>query len=263
VTENKNSSERKPNLSPRRITYRDIFVALGSGWQIFRKTPAASIGYGSVAALIGLVLLAAIGYLGVYPMALPVAGGFLLVGPTMLAGFFHIDRILEQGGRPGLADPFSGLFRAPAGFWLLATFCLFMFLIWITDAGVVYAFLIGAQEQPHALPWLVWPGGDVLVFWGWSALMGSVLAFIVFTVTAFSVPLLLEGRANLVSAVHASVRAVFKSFLPCMAWALLLGASVIGAVILLPLLPVVLPPLAYAGLALHRAVFPEWGTERR
>jgi uncharacterized membrane protein len=256
VTENKNIPDQKSDLSPQRIGYRDIVAALGSGWRTFRQAPAASIGYASVAALIGLVLLTASGYFGISPMALPLAGGFLLVGPAVLAGFFRIARILEQGGRPGLADPFIGLFRAPAGVWLMATFCLFMFLIWITDAGVVYAFLIGAKQLPQALPWLVRPSSEVLAFWGWSSLMGSVLAFIVFTVTAFSVPLLLERRANLVTAVHASVRAVFKSFLPCLAWALFLGIAVIGAVVLLPLLPVVLPLFAYAGLALHRSIFP-------
>jgi uncharacterized membrane protein len=65
----------------------DVADSLVIGWQTFRTLPAASIAYAGVFALIGLVLLVLIGHLGISPMALPVAGGFLLVGPALLTGF--------------------------------------------------------------------------------------------------------------------------------------------------------------------------------
>lgn len=86
--------------------------------------------------------------------------------------------------------------------------------------------------------------------------MGSVLAFTIFTVSAFSVPLLFEQRTTLVAAISASVLAVFRNFIPCMAWALMLTGVVVGAIVLLPLLLAVLPVLAYASFFLYRSVFP-------
>jgi hypothetical protein len=56
----------------------------------------------------------------------------------------------------------------------------------------------------------------VLRFHLWTSLMGAVLASIVFCITAFAVPLLFDGRASLVQAVTASVRAVFAS--PAARW---------------------------------------------
>ena len=38
------------------------------------------------------MLLSAITALGFSPMVLPFAGGFMLVGPILLTGFFELDR---------------------------------------------------------------------------------------------------------------------------------------------------------------------------
>ena len=96
----------------------------------------------------------------------------------------------------------------------------------------------------------------VVAFELWGSLMGSVLAFIIFSVSAFSVPLLHEGRANLVQAVYASVRAVLGNLLPALAWGLLLTVAMVLSIVLLPLLTVVLPVLAYASFAIYEKVFP-------
>jgi uncharacterized membrane protein len=204
----------------------------------------------------GFGLLAAIGWFGISPMSLALAGGFMLVAPAMLTGFFRIALTLEQGGETRFVQPFAAFFRAPPPIWMVAVFCAFLFLIWLTDAGVLYSVLVGSEYLPYELPWLVRPDERVLTFWLWSSLMGSVLAFMIFTVSAFSVPLLFERRATLVAAISASVRAVFKNFMPCMTWALILTGAIIGAIVLLPLLLAVLPVLAYASFALYRAVFP-------
>ena len=69
-------------------------------------------------------------------------------------------------------------------------------------------------------------------------------------------PLLCERRCGLVNAVAASVRIVFGNFGPAMLWAALLASVVIGSIMLLPLLPLTLPWLAYASHALYRQALP-------
>lgn len=87
--------------------------------------------------------------------------------------------------------------------------------------------------------------------------MGAVLAFIIFAISAFSVPLLCARRAGLVRAVSASVRAVFANFGVVMVWAVLISTLTIGSILVLPLFLVVFPLLAYASDAIYRQVFPE------
>lgn len=243
-------------VNAERITHSDIGAALRRGVRDYRQLILPSSVYVLTPVLIGLILLAVVGSYGVSPMSLPLAGGFMLAAPAMLTGFFQMLLSLEKGESPGVTDSFLAFIRAPAGVWMVAVFCAFMFAIWITDAGVLYAFLIGDEALPYMLPWLVPPKDEVFIFWLWGSLMGSVLAFIIFAVSAFSVPLLFERRANLVDAVMASVKAVLRNFLPCLSWGLLLSLAVIAAIIVLPALIVVLPILAYASFALYRRIFP-------
>jgi uncharacterized membrane protein len=86
--------------------------------------------------------------------------------------------------------------------------------------------------------------------------MGTALAFAIYAVSAFSVPLLFDRRANLIGAVSASVRAVFGNFVVALAWALVLAVAMIGSILLLPLFIIVLPWLSYASYALYREFYP-------
>ena len=84
-------------VGPHPFRISDFADALKTGWQSFLTLPAASIAYASVFALIGMVLLALVGYLGISPMALPVSAGFLLVGPSLLTGFFRLSVVAAYG----------------------------------------------------------------------------------------------------------------------------------------------------------------------
>jgi uncharacterized membrane protein len=97
---------------------------------------------------------------------------------------------------------------------------------------------------------------NVMKFLLWGAVSGLVVAFLLFCISSFSVPLLCERRAGLVDAVTTSVRIVFAGFVPAMLWAALISALIIGSILLLPLLPLTLPWLAYASRALYRQVLP-------
>ncbi|MCU7846244.1 MAG: DUF2189 domain-containing protein [Candidatus Thiodiazotropha sp. (ex Monitilora ramsayi)] len=245
-----------PGLLPAKLKPSDLSAAIKTGWAIYSKVPVPSTAYASVATLIGLILLYMVGELGFSPMSIPFAGGFMLVAPAMLTGFFQLAFNVTQEQKVGVSTPFAAFLRTPLQTWLVALFCAFMFLIWITDAGVLYSFIIGGGHLPYELPWLLKANENIASFWMWGALMGAVLAFIIFCVSAFSVPILFENRGNMVQAVHASVRAVFKNFFTTMLWAGLLSFTIIIAILLLPLLLLVLPVMAYASFALYRTAFP-------
>jgi uncharacterized membrane protein len=132
--------------------------------------------------------------------------------------------------------------------------CALLFMIFITDAAILYSYMVGVA--PVWLTELMPASAGVLRFLLWGALSGFVVAFLLFAVSAFAVPLLCERRAGLVDAVATSVRVVFANFVPAMAWAGLLSGLVIASILLLPLLPLTLPWLAYASRALYREVVP-------
>jgi len=243
-------------LQPQRFGAADIRAALKAGWHTFGAVPGPSVAFGALFALIGLVLLWTVGELGLSPMALPFAGGFMLVGPALLTGFFRLADLHAAGRAPRFGDALAAFARAPAGLWVVALLCAFLFLIWITDAAVLYAFTVGGQHLPYELPWLLRWQREVVAFELWAALLGAALAFMILAVSAFSVPLLHDRRAALAPAVGASVRAVFRNLPSSIGWAVLLTGAIVLSILGLPLLVVTLPVLAYASRALYRTVFP-------
>ena len=75
-------------VSGNKFTINDVISSIGDGWIMFWEIPGVSIAYTSIFALSGLILLSGIGMMGLSPMALPFAGGFMLIGPILLSGFF-------------------------------------------------------------------------------------------------------------------------------------------------------------------------------
>jgi len=212
--------------------------------------------YAGIFALLGLVLLGAIAGFGVSPLALPFAGGFMLVGPILLTGYFEIARLEQQQARPRLGDAIAAFARVPAGLWLVALACAFLFLIWITDAGILYSFTIGGRYPAFGSNGVSVPEDGLLLFTLWGSLMGSVLAYLIFAVSAFAVPLIYERRAGAVQGMQISVQTVVGNFGVCLAWGIVLGTVIVVSVLLLPLLLVSLPVMSYASFALYRRAFP-------
>ena len=159
------------------------------------------------------------------------------------------DATMMKGGTPatkGLKVGIAELGAAPADQP--------KFMIFVTDAAILYAYMIGGA--PVWLADLMPAAMNVVKFVKWAGVSGFVVAFLLFGISAFSVPLLCERRIGLVGAVVTSVRVVFGNFTVAIFWAFFLSTATIASVLLLPLLPLTLPWLAYASRALYRQVLP-------
>ncbi|WP_131111267.1 DUF2189 domain-containing protein [Sulfuricystis thermophila] len=241
-------------MTPRPFGFADIGRALAEGWSMTKATRAASLAYAGIFTLLGAIILGGLLLEGFTPFVVAAAGAFMLVGPAILAGFFGIARACEAGAKVGAGETARGFAAAAPALWALALVCALLFMIFVTDAAILYSYMVGGT--PVWLADLIPTSAGVANFLFWGAVSGFVIAFLLYCVSAFSAPLLIERRAGLVDAVVASVHAVFGNFLPAMAWAALLSVLVIGSILILPLLPLTLPWLAYASRALYRHVMP-------
>lgn len=247
------------NLSPAPCHFTDIPRALGSGWSDLRAMPGPSLILGCLLALITTGLLLIPFAIGAPALALILAGGFCLIGPLLLPPWLALLKSRDAGQRPGLGLAWGGYREVGAGFWALAGACCFLLIVWITDAGILYAFQVGAGaslEEGSQVVGVTGSAAKVGTFVRWSSLMGAGLAAGVHLIAAFAVPLLYEGRAQPIPAIHASVRAMFHSPGPALAWGLTLILGLMAGFLLPPLLVLILPVLAYAHLHLYRIVFP-------
>jgi uncharacterized membrane protein len=238
------------------LHFASIGRALRRGLTVMRRSHSVSIGYAGIFAVIGAFILGGLLKAGMSPMVIAAAGGFLLLGPVTLAGFFGIARAIESGASANATadDVFAGFHQPPGGLWAISLVCALLFMIFVTDAGILYSYLVGGTKL---LPQDLLPlPANVGRFLLWTCVSGTLIAFLLFAVSAFSVPLLCERRATLVVAVVTSVRIVLRNLPVTLTWALLLSAIVMVSILLLPFFPIVMPIMAYASHAFYREALP-------
>jgi len=184
----------------------------------------------------------------------PLVSGFMVVAPLLVTGFQRVARMLRQGGQPGFKDLLLGITEATPGIWFLTFILCVCYLIWVTDAIVVYGMYFGVNAVPVNTELLTDAKlrEQLLSYLMFSGLMGLVIALMGFAVGAFSIPLILHQKKSFVSAVHTSVVTVMRNKILMLRWALTLAVLVLATLLLaLPLLLIVLPVTAYASYAAY------------
>lgn len=245
----------------RRVEMAAMGGWLREGWGVYRRTAAISSAFAAIFAAIGLLGLYELVNYGVTPMAYPWASGFLLVGPSLLCGYFHVAERLRGGEPVSFGSLLAGFRRSTPALWAVAFLTGFLLLIWLTDAAVVYGLYFGTDPVGLNLALFSNPmlEGNLIPFIIGSGAGGLILAFIVLAIGAFSVPLIFFRRLGLADAVGASVRGVWNNFAVMVAWGTLLAGSIIAVVLIfIPAFVVLFPVLAYASERAYRDV---WGEE--
>jgi len=229
----------------RRVTPDQPFRWLAAGCRDFLHAPGASFAYGLIFVFAGLVLAGALYAVNMIYLFVPLATGFMLVGPAATLGFYAISRDLERGAQPSLADA-VGAFRANPGPLLyvgLALLCLF--LLWLRLAEFAFALSFpsatGLDAQALLNATLFTAGGRAFVVF--SVFIGAVIAALTFAGGAFALPLLLDRPAGMVEAVATSWTAVMLNLPAMIVWAALLvlltaagmALGIIGLAVTLPL----------------------------
>jgi uncharacterized membrane protein len=123
---------------PRRIRPGQVIEALSCGLRTFRRAAPLCVAFSGSFAILGIGIISLLSAAGLAPMGLPLIGGFLLIAPALLAGFFGISRVLRIGHKPTWQDIAQGFRQSPRALWGLLAVCVFLFVIWVTDAGILY-----------------------------------------------------------------------------------------------------------------------------
>jgi uncharacterized membrane protein len=235
------------------ITLADIGASLRAGVQDFRRAPQFGLFFSAVYVVGGFVML----WVGAGHVSWTLATslGFPLFAPFAAAGLYEVSRRMEK------AEPLE--WRGVLGLvwnertrqlpWLGAIIVSY-FLFWTFLAHMIFALFMGLSTMTNvSQSWDVFFTTNGLMMIAVELGVGAVLAFLLFSLTVISLPLVLDREVDFVTAMLTSMKVVHANLFVMLVW-----ASLIAVLSLLALLPwflglvVVLPVLGHATWHLYR-----------
>ncbi|MEW8394559.1 MAG: DUF2189 domain-containing protein [Candidatus Thiodiazotropha sp.] len=203
---------------------------LSAGWQDIKAAPALSLGYGLGLAIISYLVSFSVITSGMYFLLPQLLAGFFLIAPLLAIGLYAISSQLEAGERPSLL---AGLKLARRNNFHI--FNMGLVLIVSLIAWMILAQLIVALTFTGITP-STWQGFLISLFASWDGFQllgagiscGAVIAFLIFSISAISVPMLLDRNSNVFDAIQTSWSAVRHNLMPMFLWAAILVVIIIA-----------------------------------
>ncbi|MBZ0128424.1 MAG: DUF2189 domain-containing protein [Rhodobacteraceae bacterium] len=241
----------------RTIGYGDLGGALAMGWRDFRTAPVFGLVIAGLFVLGGIIIFLQLTVWESSWLILPVAVGFPLIGPFVVVGLYEVSHQLEEGRRPDWNGVLNRIFRQkdrqiPS----IAFIVTFFFGIWFYMAHLVFALFFGLSAMTNistSYQLLLTPNGLMMLLAG--SAVGGALAFLLFSISVVSFPLLMDRELDFVTGMITSVSAVVQNFAVMIVW-----AAIVAALTVLAMLPmflgllIVLPVLGHATWHLYRRV---------
>ncbi|MHA6325248.1 DUF2189 domain-containing protein [Roseivivax sp. CAU 1753] len=231
----------------------ELIDILRLGWRDFRRAPVYGLFFSGVYVLIGLALMQ-IGA-GLFTWTLTLSLGFPLIAPFLAVGLYEVSRRLERD-EPLTFPAILGVIwreRTRQIPWAGAVIVIY-FLFWSFFAHMLFALFMGPSAMtgpPDDLAtYLSGPGLSLLLV---GMGFGALFAFLLFSLTVVSLPLLLDLEVDFVTGMRLSLNLVRTNLSVMLVWAM-----TISGLTFLALLPyflglfIVLPVLGHATWHLYR-----------
>jgi uncharacterized membrane protein len=239
------------------ITSEDIHAALRSGWNDFRAAPQFGLFFGGVYALGGIAIFLELMRLEQPLWILPLALAFPLIGPFVAIGLYEVSRRRETGEPLDWSEIIGVIWRQRMSqIPTMAFIVLAGFMIWIWAARLIVALFLGRMRfavysDLDAI--LSTSNGITMLLVG--TIVGGAIAFVLFSITAVSLPMLLEREIDFVTAMVTSFNAVTSNLVPMLTWAVIVAGGLFVAMVPFFLgLVIVLPVLGHATWHVYRKV---------
>ena len=205
------------------------------GWQDFKHAPRQSIMYGFAIMLLSYIVSFFALEFGNFFSILSLILSFLLLGPVIAIGLYSVSCQLQEGKRPVLGYCLREGLRHFGNIGVFSLMLMVVFLIWARSASMLHVFYpveSGAGFEGY------------ITFLGIGTGVGAVFSFIIFTASAFSLPMIMDRKVDTVTAVITSINAVFHNKKAMLVWAICIFLSVllsfatafIGLLVFLPVI---------------------------
>lgn len=237
---------KKPPIGIKTLPRDSAWSVLMLGWQDFKRAPLYGLFFGGIYAFGGMLIVALAALLHLPYVAYPLTMGFALIVPFVASGTYEVSRRLEQGEPLSWGAVLGAVWkRGGKDLGWMALVTVFALIIWVDFAIFLFLMFYGLHVPSFGeLVSEIFNTQNGLIFALVGNFFGALIAMLVFSITAVSLPMLLDREVDFVTAMMTSVRAVKANPAQMVAWAILIGlllgfsilTGFIGLIIALPVL---------------------------
>ena len=207
--------------------------------QDFKRAKLISFVYGVIFTIIPLGISYSVQASGFYLVIFPAMICFMLIGPYLAAGLYDVSWQFEKKRKPSLRHSLKAMSRNAVNEWAFGIMLMVLMIFWLRVASLIHAFAYPQYDVPSF--------GELLPFLTVGTIVGAGFTCLVFFISAFTQPILLERKVDLATAVLTSMNAVWRNKLPMFVWACVILFSVfLGFVTFFAAFIVIMPVLGYA-----------------
>ena len=212
-----------------RVTAHELWTCLKAGAADFRAAPQFGLFFAGVYVIAGFVML----WIGAghVTWTLATSLGFPLAAPFMAVGLYEVSRRLEAG-TPMVWGEVLGVVwqeRTRQVPWLGAIIVIY-FLFWTFLTHMIFALFMGLSTLTNissSYEVFLTPTGLTMI--AVEVVVGGAVAFLLFSLTVVSLPLLLDKEIDFVTAMLLSVQCVRENLGVMVLWALVIAVMTLVA----------------------------------
>lgn len=183
------------------------FEWLKAGTRDTFASPTSSIMYGLSVFLVSIIFVAALFRFGFSYILFPVIAGFMVVGPLVAIGLYGKSRLLAAGiSHISTLEVIRIKAKSPRQLLAVGIVLMLIMTFWLRFAIVLYALFFGLApyegfEETANMLFFTDKGRSLLAV---GSAVGGVLAAFSFSVSAFSIPMLMNEKKDTLSAMALS-----------------------------------------------------------
>lgn len=204
------------------------------GWADIKTAPKQSLTYGSIIVALSYAVSLMIWFYGGIGLLMSVLSGFLFLGPILAIGLYSISCQIQIGKTPVLGYCLREGKRHLGNELIFAVILSVVFLIWGRAASMTH---ILYPDEANA----VWT--QFIPFLALGTVEGAIFSAVIFCFSAFSLPMIMDRKVDVVTAVITSINGVLRNKAVLFLWACLIvlivvigfATAFLGFIVLMPL----------------------------